>query len=208
MALISALHFDSVLDRTLASSEGNLYTLNESNRIGELTNVAQVRTASNSRKLSEFADGWSDPHVLAQPLVGGIFDCLVDVYQDRLLRSHLIDPELRRLSEVLAIEELDDGIVQERFAEAYHGRHARFKDALIEARDHIGDCLVFLLTRISPHFLRYAAIGETLIAADRRLSGGRHVEDFRENFRWRDIGWATVGPRLETAAGGEEGHSH
>ncbi|NJO36737.1 MAG: hypothetical protein HC871_02795 [Rhizobiales bacterium] len=208
MALISAMHFDSVLDRTLASSQGNLYTLNESNRIGELSNVAQVRTASNSRKLSEFAEGWSDPHFLAQPLVGAIFDSLVDVYQDRLLQWRLIDPELRRLSEVTAHEELDEGTVQERFAQAYDGRHERFRHALIEARDHIGDCLVFMLTRTSPHFLRYADVGESWIAADRWLSGGRHAEDFRENFRWRDIGRTVVGPRLETAESGEEGHGH
>ncbi|MEZ5936427.1 MAG: hypothetical protein R3F54_31915 [Alphaproteobacteria bacterium] len=208
IALISAMHFESVLDRTLASSEGNLYSLNESNRIGELSNVAQVRTASNSRKLSEFAGGWSDPHFLAQPLVGAIFDCLVDVYQERLLQSRLIDPELRRLSEVLALEELADGIVQERFAEAYHGHHDAFKGALIEARDHIGDCLVFLLTRTSPHFLRYADVGDTWIAADRALSGGRHGDDFQENFRWRDIGRTTVGPQLDQQETAEEPHDH
>ncbi|MGI9505570.1 MAG: hypothetical protein ACR2RE_21240 [Geminicoccaceae bacterium] len=208
IALISALHFESVLDRTLSSSEGNLYALNESSRIGELSNIAQVRVASNMRKLSDFEAGWSSPHDLAQPLLGALFDSLIDVYQDCLVDRGLIDPELRSLSETVPYQMLDDGLVQERFAEAYHGRHAAFKDALIQARDHIGDCLVFLLTRTSPHFLHYAAIGQTWIAADRWLSGGRHAKNFRENLLWRDIGLTTVGPRLAPADDHEEGHRH
>ncbi len=208
MALISAMHFDSVLDRTLSSSAGNLYTLNESNRIGELSNVAQVRVASNSRKLSDFEHGWSDPHFLAQPLVGAIFDSMVDVYQTRLLEAGLIDPELRHLSETMPYEQLDGGIVQERFADAYHGRHDAFKAALVEARDYIGLCLVFVFTQTSPHFLRYADIGETWIAADRQLSGGLYAGDFRENFLWREIGMVNVGPRLPGDDDSEEAHSH
>ncbi|MDH3660613.1 MAG: hypothetical protein OEU92_11405 [Alphaproteobacteria bacterium] len=208
IALISAMHFNSVLDRTLASSAGNLYVLNESNRLGELSDVAQVRLASNARKLSDFEDGWSDAHFLAQPLVGAIFDCLVDVYQDRLLQDGLIDTELRDLTEVTPYEQLDEGIVQERFAEAYHGHHDAFKAALIEARDYIGQCLVFVLTRTSPHFLRYADVGETWLAADRQLSGGRFNEDFRANLTWRDIGSAVVGPRLPENDDDEGSHGH
>ena len=205
MALISAMHFDSVLDRTLASSAGNLYVLNETNRIGELTDIAQVRVASNARKLSEFEDGWSDAHFLAQPLVGAIFDSLVDVYQERLLEAGLIDPELRRLSEVTSYDQLDEGVVQERFAEAYDGRHDAFKAALIGARDYIGEGLVFLLTRTSPHFLRYAEVGQSWLLADRLLSGGRFNRDFQENLAWRDIGTAVVGPREPED---DEGQSH
>ena len=208
MALISAMHFESVLDRTLTSSEGNLYALNESNRIGELSNVAQVRIASNSRKLSDFADGWSDSHFLAQPLVGAIFDCLVDVYQTRLLETGLIAPELRRLSETIPYEQLDEGTVQERFADAYHGRHEAFKAALIEARDYIGLCLVCLITHTSPHSLRYADIGETWIAADQQLSGGRYGGDFLDNLAWREIGTAVVGPRVPKDDDNQESHKH
>lgn len=197
IALISALHFESVLNQTLLSSQGNLYAENETNRLGELTESAEVRLASNSRKLSEFEQGWSDPHFLAQPLVGAVFDCLVDVYQDHLLRNGLIDPELERLTETTVYEELDEGEVHARYAEAYQGRHEEFKIALIEARDYIGHCMVSLMTGTSPHFLRFADVGETLLEADRRLSGGRYQEKFRENLVWRDIGSAVVGPQLE-----------
>ena len=207
IALISAMHFDSVLDRTLTASEGNLYVLNESNRIGELSNIAQVRVASNMRKLREFARGWPSPHMLGEPLVGAIFDCLVDVYQDRLLATGLIDTELRQLSEVTPYEELDEGIVQARFAEAYHGRHDAFKAALITARDVIGHCLVFLLTRTSPHVLRYADVGQTWLAAERHVAGGRFGTDFIANLLWRDIGVVDIGPRLPHDDD-QESHDH
>lgn len=196
IALVSALHFDSVLGHTLMSAEGNLYAENETNRLAELSESAQVRVASNSRKLSEFEDGWSDPHHLALPLVGALFDCLVDVYQDHLLRAGLIDSELARLTNVTPYEELDEGEVHARYAEAYAGRHEAFKTALIAARDYLGHCLVFVMTGTSPHHLRFADVGETLLAADRALSGGRYQDEFFQNLAWRDIGTAVVGPRL------------
>jgi hypothetical protein len=197
IALISALHFDSVLDQTLISSQGNLYAENENNRLGELSESAEVRLASNSRRLSEFENGWSDPHHLALPLVGALFDCMVDVYQDQLLCAELIDSELARLTEVTSYENLDEGNIQARYAEAYEGRHEEFKSALIAARDYIGHCMVALLTGTSPHFLRYASVGETLLAADRQLSGGRYQAQFFDNLAWREIGIAVVGPQLE-----------
>ena len=199
IALISALHFDSVVDQTLISSRGNLYAENETNRLGELTESAEVRMASNSRKLSEFEQGWSDAHHLALPLVGAVFDCLVDVYQDHLVRSGLIDPELERLTEATPYEDLDEGEIQARYAQAYQGRHEEFKIALVEARDYIGHCLVSLMTGTSPHFLRFADVGEVLLAADRRLSGGRYQQKFRENLDWRNIGTTVVGPQIEEA---------
>ena len=196
IALVSALHFDSVVDQTLFSSRGNLYAENETNRLGELSDSAQVRIASNSRKLSEFEQGWSNPHDLGLPLVGAVFDCLVDVYQDHLLRAGLIDPGLVRLMEMTPYEDLDEGLVHARYAEAYRGRHEGFKLALIEARDYIGHCMAAVMTGTSPHWLRYAKVGRTLLAADRRFSGGRFQDQFFENLSWRDIGTAAVGPRL------------
>lgn len=197
IALVSALHFDSVVDRVLTTSEGNLYVDNYLNRLGELSEVAQVRVASNARKLSEFSAGWSDPHFLAQPLVGAVFDSLVDVYQDALLQADLIDEELVRLTDAVEYEELDEGVVQQRYADAYRGRHDAFKAALIVARDHIGSCLAVALSRLSPEFLRYADFGAALLDADEDLSGGRHREAILANLDWRDIGTAVVGPQLE-----------
>jgi hypothetical protein len=84
VALISVLHFDSVIDQLLESTSGNLYTLNELNRISELSETEQIRLASNPLKLSDFSAGWSDEHELAQPLTGAMFDILVDLFHEGL----------------------------------------------------------------------------------------------------------------------------
>ena len=47
VALISVLHFTSVVDRVLANTSGNLYTLNRLNRFGELSETEQLRVSSN-----------------------------------------------------------------------------------------------------------------------------------------------------------------
>jgi hypothetical protein len=128
--------------------------------------------------------------------VGAVFDCLVDVYQQGLLRGGLIDADLARSTEAAAREDLDQDRVMARYAEAYEGRHEEFKSALIAARDYLGHCLVLVMTATSPHFLRFADVGATVLAADRALSGGRYQQQFFEDLAWRHIGTAQVGPRL------------
>jgi hypothetical protein len=54
MALLSALHFMSVIDLTLDETGGNLYVLNTLSRIGETSATDQIRIASNDFKLSDF----------------------------------------------------------------------------------------------------------------------------------------------------------
>jgi hypothetical protein len=84
VALLSVLHFESVVDHLMATTKGNLYTFNELNRFAELSQTTQIRIASNDLKLSQFAAGWTDEHLLAQPLTGAMFDILVDVFHENL----------------------------------------------------------------------------------------------------------------------------
>ena len=76
VALITVLHFDSVVDHLLGTTRGNLYTFNELNRFAELSPNKQIRVAGNSTKMSAFATGWTDEHDLSQPMTGAIFDIL------------------------------------------------------------------------------------------------------------------------------------
>jgi hypothetical protein len=57
IALISASHFDSLIDVLLAETRGNLYSFNELDRFAELSVNRQVRLASNSLTLFHFIDG-------------------------------------------------------------------------------------------------------------------------------------------------------
>ncbi len=197
IALISVLHFDSVVDHLLACCSGNLYTLNELNRIGELSKTDQIRVANNPTKMSDFRDGWTNVHDLAQPLTGALFDILVDVFQLTLLESGLIGAELWDLAERVPEEPVDEDEIQSMFDAAYRGRHEEFKEVLLEARDYMGTLLAGTWSRLSPNYLTFADVGDVLLSADRDLTGGKYQESIFESFAWREIGAVPAGPKLD-----------
>jgi hypothetical protein len=196
VALISVLHFNSVVDHLLSTTRGNLYTLNELNRIGELSDTDQIRVASNDLTMSDFSGGWKKVHDLSQPLTGAIFDTMVDVFQRGLLENGLISPELWDLAERVPEEPVDPDQVQMMFDQAYQGRHQDYKDALLYARDYMGELLTRTWNGLSPHYLTFADVGDALLAADRDLTGGAYQNFIFENFEWRRIGAVAPGPRL------------
>ena len=203
VALVSTLHFDSVVEHLLRTTSGNLYALNELNRIGELSDNEQIRTACNARKLSEFETGWRKPHDLGQPLTGALFDVFVDVFHARLLETGLITESLAKVTYEAAPAELDNPQVQRQFDAAYRGNHDAFRLALLEARDYLGTCLTRTWSSLDADHLRYSEVGNRFLEADQLLTGGRHGNGIRESFAWRDIGSAVVGPKLpETGKNG------
>lgn len=196
-ALVAVMHFDSVVDHVLDTSRGNLYVLNELNRIGELSRTDQIRIASNSRKMSEFAAGWSNVHDLAQPLTGAVFDAFVNVYQEALVRRGLITNELWEMADAyLDAPGLQD-YIQLEFDRAYERNPWQFKAALLEARDYLGTALGRIWHRLSPDELRFEVVGHEFIAIDREVNGGRYEHYIRESFDWREIGEVAPGPELE-----------
>ena len=207
VALISVLHFDSVVDHLLRVSSGNLYTLNELNRIGELSKTEQIRIASNLSKMSDFLAGWTNVHDVAQPLTGGIFDIFVDVFELLLLERGLISERMWSLAEKVPGESVDENEIQWLFDQAYRGRHDAFKEVLLEARDYMGELLARAWRRLSPNDLTFARVGDALLAADRELTGGRYQTSIFENLDWREIGRVPVGPKLEVAATDSQLHT-
>jgi len=68
VALVSSLHFNSLVDELLIRTRGNLYTFNVLDRLAELSPIRQIRISANDVRLSQFARGWSEEHDLSQPL--------------------------------------------------------------------------------------------------------------------------------------------
>jgi hypothetical protein len=196
VAIVSCLHFDSVLDELLSNTHGNLYMLNRINRIAELSENEQIRIASNSLTMSRFVDGWRKEHLLSQPLTGAIFDVLVDIFHEQLLDRDLITPEVEDLADYYEYRPEYQSLVQEMFDEAYEGRTGEFKEALIEARDIMGHYLAELWRRLPPDYLTYQLICEILTEVDADFSDGEYERIIANNFRYRDIGLVTVGPQL------------
>ena len=198
IALIAVMHFDSVLDDVLETTRGNLYALNKLNRIGELSEHEQIRAAANTLVLSDFSEGWTDEHQLAQPLTAAVFDIFVDIFHELLLDRGLISPELEDLSDQLEGLPEYELVMQSRFDEAYARDPGGFRETLIDARDYVGTYLADMLGLISPDFLGYDDVGAALSEVDREISGGRYLRIINLNFLWRDIGTAVVGPRLSS----------
>lgn len=201
VALVSSLHFESMLDELIDQTGGNLYVLNWLNRIGELSSSEQIRIACNEAHMEDLTslslspDGeWIDPtgqgrngHQLAQPLTGAVFDNLVEVYQDGLARRGLIPPEMdprgwdrQGVEESLA-----------RFQNVHEGAMAMNRDAfvesLIEARDITGLALAVTWQRLSPANMSYAGFAETFLDVMADLGQGGNLSAFEENFLERGI---------------------
>ena len=196
VALVTAAHFDSVIDHLFESTRGNLYVLNHLNRIGEISDNDQIREAANSRHLAEFAAGWTKEHQLSLPLTGAMFDILVDIFHELLVERHLISPEMEHLADVVEQEPQYEGLIQGFFDDAYARNPEPFRSALLDARDCIGLYLALTWQRLSPHSLNYVDVAAALLEVDRECSGGRFARLIRRNFALRGIGWVNVGPRL------------
>jgi len=201
VALVSVLHFDSILDDLVEETGGNLYVLNWLNRIGELSRTEQIRVASNDAEMQDLASlrltpegEWIDPtgqgrnaHHLAQPLTGAIFDNLVEIYQDGLARRGLIPPDLdpRGWDRDSVAQSLNS------FQQLHWDAVARNRDAfmasLIEARDAIGFALAVCWQRMSPANFTFAGFAETFLDVMADLGQAPNLPAFAENFLERGI---------------------
>lgn len=196
VAILAALNFETMVDDLLDETSGNLYSFNELNRFAEISANDEIRLASNSEKMWQFADGWDDEHDLSRPLTGALFDTLVDVFQELLVERGLIGRDLADLSDQLEQHPEYDRIIQPRFDAVYPARRQEFRQALVDARDYMGVLLAETWKRLSADDLDYADVGETMMAIDRALTGGRHQREMASSFRWRGIGAVHAGPRL------------
>ncbi|CAN5508661.1 hypothetical protein BH10PLA2_BH10PLA2_10660 [soil metagenome] len=184
VAAVSVLHFDSVVDYLLENSKGNLFSVNELSRIGELASGGQIRNLFNYFKMSDVDE---EPHSLSQPLTGAIFDIFVDVFQKELVKRGLITQQLAdRSTNGRSPENQIPGIDQE-FAAAYAGHADGFKAALLAARDYLGRLLAETWSNISPSNLTYTKILRAILEADEVVSGGVNQTNIRECFDWREI---------------------
>lgn len=206
VALISSLHFNSLVDLLLENTRGNLYMLNAVNRIAELSDNKQIRIAANDRRLSEFAEGWVKEHHLAQPLTGAFFDILVDLFHEMLLDYGAISPEMEDLSDQLLATQQYAPVMQELFDAAYADHPDLFKQALLDARDILGTYLADTWDQLSKRDLNFVDVANVFLAVDEQHTGGRFARLIRGNFVLRDIGEVDVGPQLEPL--GKDSHAN
>ena len=196
VALVSSLHFTSVVDELLYHTRGNLYMFNVLNRMGELSPEGQIRNAANDTRLSKFLRGWRDEHLLSQPLTGAFFDIFVDIFHENLVQNGLIGRDVEDLSDQLLATPEYAPVMQALFDKAFDRNPDGFKEALLLTRDIIGTYLADTWMQLDAETLTYVKVAEAFEAVDRKLSGGRYQRLIRGNFDMRDIGYVRVGPQL------------
>ena len=192
VAMIAVLDFDSVVDRLLERTRGNIYLTNELNRIGELSETEQIRLASQSVTLDDVPDlrtpierlSQPERHTMSLPLTGAVFDILVEVFQELLVEDGLISQELDTLSRQQ--EDSSAAVVQQQFDRAYAGRHDEFKRVLLDARDYVGRLLATAWRSLSWD-VSFGKVAAALLAADGELARGAGQRIILESVRWRGI---------------------
>lgn len=184
VAIVASLHFHSVVDHLLENTRGNLFSVNELERVGELSESREIRSAFNSFRMSDVGD---EPHDRSQPLTGGMFDVMVEIFQKRLVAGGLISQDLATRSTQGPGGSPDVERVQAEFETAYAGQEQAFKEELLKSRDDLGSLLARTWGSLNPNFLTYHDILRRLLQADREHSGGTHQRTIRECFAWREI---------------------
>lgn len=195
VAIVAVLHFDSVIDHLLHNTKGNLFSLNELSRMGELRYGRSIREAFNNKKMSEVS---SEAHDLSEPFTGGAFDILIEMFQINLIEHGLISQQLGERAYQAHFNEVRE--VQQQFTALYHGKEAEFKDALLEARDRFGKLMAHAWSHTSKENLHYGNVLQNILNADQHLYEGKYKQTILGCFDWREITTETAleAPHLET----------
>jgi hypothetical protein len=187
IALVVALHFESVIAHVLRRTHGHLYTDSLLSRIGEWGHgKADVeRNAFNEATLASVrAAPRLNKHLLSAPFTGAVYDLLVEIFVDHLAAAGAITRQLAadcRHQPGTPVADLSAD-----FARAIRGRGAVFAEALRLARDEVA-CLLAAAWRVTgPGNVAYDRMLGHLLAADAVLGFGR-ASSLREVFGARGI---------------------
>jgi hypothetical protein len=192
-SIVTSLHFDTLVDKLLEKTKGNLFSFNILERLAELSSTEQIRNAFNNYKTSTIPSEY--PHDRSLPLTGAFFDILVEVYQSYLVKYGLISEDLAKRS--LNDENLDDPNdpvkikIQEEFNSAYIGKEQKFKDNLLKSRDYLGKLLASTWKDLSRFDFTYSKVFEKVIQIENEMARNENRNNYiyiiKGCFGWREI---------------------
>ena len=201
VAVVACLHFDDVARSVLRHTKGRLFSRNALSRIGERGRNTEIRKAFNAATMVSpevvRAEEQYDKHRFSKPFTGAAFDVFVEIYERHLVERRAIPASLARASRSAIATALEEGSWQatrarfaelrREFARHFAGREERFVQALRDARDDFGRLLATTWDRTSLKDFSYARVVGNMLAADRRLTGGRDAAIIRKAFAQRGI---------------------
>jgi hypothetical protein len=188
VALLSALHFDSVLNLALERTRGKLFSINPISSVGEWgrTSFDRLRELFNDSTMSWARNSRTmDKYRLARPFEGAAFDAFVEIYEARLVA-------LRAIPRALAMQSRHAHravipALRRRF-DAWYTRHPdAFRHALVDARDDFTRLLARTWQITRRDGVTFAGVVANMLAADRGLFRGRYARIVRRSFEARGI---------------------
>ena len=193
IALLSLLHFKSFSTHLLKLTHGNLYAPNELNRLAELSDTEQIRTACHDIKMTDIEYAWTPArfltqkqiHKIGQPFTAAVFDILVEVFHESLVDQGAISRKLDDQARANLTDKDELKKVQDGFDAAYEQDPGKFESALLFARDYMGERLVKSWKRLDVDRLTLWSAAVSFMTVDRALTGMKYQEIIRECFRWR-----------------------
>jgi hypothetical protein len=201
IGMIAAMSFPSVTRKLLMQTGGNLYAANLVNRLGELSDRKQVRIADNETTMDDVAglelepDGsWFDPlglnrneHALCEPLTGAIFDMMVEIFQDGLVRRGAIAPEEDTRGWTREEVEASFAELHLRSMRAMRRFEARYCAAINDARDVLGRAMAHAMLTLNPETLSFERVAARLLEAAAADGQGHLLPALVDDFLWRGI---------------------
>jgi hypothetical protein len=195
IALVSALHFDSVVDRLLWRTRGALFSVNELSRLAEYGRKREVRELFNEERLSSprirRAAETYQSHAYSLPFSGAAYDVLVGLYLRNLRDGGVLerDASLTRPGAPRHALAMAQRAFHHRFAtrRRFEAAQAQLKDALLDARDVFARTMAHAWRNTSVGGFSYGRAVTNMLEADREVSGGRNALMIRDLFAWRGI---------------------
>lgn len=192
MAIVSALHFERVIQHLIGRTRGYLFSSNPLSRVGEIGRTRQLRRAFNTVRMSTVK--W-DPdkrlykYNLSLPFTGGAYDILVLIYQEGLVARRAISKSLAQWAWVA--RRRDHPAIRKEFSRSHARRPTVFQSALLDARDTFGRIFARALDRTRMKARSHAVLARNMLAADAELHGGRYGPLIRASFARREIALGT-----------------
>lgn len=188
VALVAALHFESVVDRLLDETKGYLFSHNVLSRLAELSKKEEIRELFSDASMSNLP--WNpDPDTykydLALRFTAGAYDVLVAIYQDYLVGRNAIPKGLaedafnRRRKRI--------PVVKARFTRYFKKKRGMFKEALVDARDQFAKLLARSWEKTPVQEVEFRRLVEKMLEADRELNAGVYRSYIRRSFQRRQI---------------------
>ena len=177
IALVVALHFESVITGLLRETGGFLFSDCLLARIGEWgrTRGDVARHAFNQCTLTSIRALPSfNKHQLSAPFTGAVYDVLVRIFLEHLASAGAISRQLADDCHHDPAAATPVPNLAADFARAYRGRHAAFAEALRQARDETATLLAGAWRRTTiADGVRYTRVLDHLLVADAEVGLSR-----------------------------------